>query len=109
MPLVCVLYILSDAQFILAGANTGGGLRVGYKDGVILQDKVVDLSLASFPQGILTECISPDAGLYQLDGGIMLYMTDRLCIDGCHGFRLGASLFKEFSACLEIFTHFSSF
>ena len=43
-------------------------------------------------QGVLTECISPDAGLYQLDGGIMLYMTDRHCIDGCRGFRPGASL-----------------
>lgn len=57
-----------------------------------MQGQNCEFELFIFPQGVLSECISPDAGLYQLDGGILLYMTDKHCIDGGRGLRPGASL-----------------
>ena len=41
-------------------------------------------------QGILTECLLPEAGLYKLDNSILLYMHDRSCLDGGCGLRRGA-------------------
>ena len=43
-------------------------------------------------QGILTECVLPEAGLYRLDNSVLLYLHDRSCLDGGCGLRRGASV-----------------
>ena len=43
-------------------------------------------------KGRISRCILPEAGLYELEGGVRLHMTHLLCPNLCRGFRDGALL-----------------
>ena len=41
-------------------------------------------------QGTVTKCILSDAGVYELDGRVRLYLTHCECLDMCRGVRCGS-------------------
>ena len=43
-----------------------------------------------FQQGTVTKCVLPEAGVYELDGRVRLYLTHSECLNMCRGMRCGA-------------------
>ena len=76
--------------------------------------------ISIFLQGTLTSCILPEAGVYEIDGRIRLYLTHQSCLNLCRGLRVGATVelynvhvlkvtavsFKVW-LCLSLFVSFS--
>ena len=47
-------------------------------------------SIFFFQQGTVTKCVLPEAGVYELDGRVRLYLTHSECLNMCRGMRCGA-------------------
>ena len=41
-------------------------------------------------QGTVTKCVLPEAGVYELDDRVCLYLTHCECLDMCRGVRCGS-------------------
>ena len=44
------------------------------------------------PQGVITKCVLPEAGIYELDSKVQLFLTHKPCLNLCRGLRVGATV-----------------
>ena len=44
------------------------------------------------PQGVITKFVLPEAGIYELDGKVQLFLTHKPCLNLCRGLRVGATV-----------------